>query len=123
MRIMVGLSLGIVGLSGLAACGENDEAFRARYRTEAVATCVQGARTSNPAGLDPNRFCGCMVDGYMEGTSSEQLKAERGQATPPPNAQRAIEQCARQLMGGGQQGAASNALNGGNAAAESDEGE
>jgi hypothetical protein len=100
MRVMIGLSLGMVGLSGLAACSESDEAFRARYRTEAIASCVQGARTSNPGNLDPNRFCPCMVDGYMRGTPSERLRAERNDNTPPPAAQTAMAQCARDLMGG-----------------------
>lgn len=100
MRVMTFVSLGLVGLTGLAACSESDEAFRARYRTEAIARCVQGARTSNPAGLDPNRFCTCMVDGYMRGTPSERLRAERSQNEPPPAAQSAIAQCARELTGG-----------------------
>ena len=100
MRMMAVVSLGLVGLTGLAACSESDEAFRARYRTEAINACVQGARTSNPGNLDPNRFCTCMVDGYMRGTPSERLRAERGENTPPPAAQAAIQQCAREMMGG-----------------------
>ena len=100
MRMMAIVSLGLVGLSGLAACSESDEAFRARYRTEAIAACVQGARTSNPGNLDPNRFCSCMVDGYMRGTTSDRLRAERSQNEPPPAAQSAIAQCAREMTGG-----------------------
>jgi len=125
--MMVGLTVAIVGFSGLAACSESDEAFRARYRTQAIEACVQGGRSSNPAGLDASRFCPCMVDGYMRATPSDRLKAERNETAPPPAARAAIEQCARELLGGQAGGAARNpaadALTGGNAATESEEGE
>lgn len=127
MRVMVGLTLGILGISGLAACSESDEAFRARYRTQAIEACVQGGRSSNPAGIDASRFCPCMVDGYMRATPSDRLKAERNETAPPAAARAAIEQCARQLLGGQaagqQQNAAADALNGDDAAAESGDSE
>ena len=98
MRLMTGFALGLVGISGLAACGETDVAFRARYRTQAIQACEEGGRSSNPAGIDASRFCPCMVDRYMQATPSEQLKTERSQSTPPPAARAAIEQCARELL-------------------------
>lgn len=119
MRVTIFLSLGLVGLSALAACSESDEAFRARYRTEAIASCVQGARTSNPGNLDPNRFCPCMVDGYMRGTTTDRLKAERNDNSPPPAAQTAMAQCAREIMGA--QGGATPPAAGGNEQAEAPE--
>lgn len=110
MRKMVGLSLGVAGLFTLAAC-ESDEAFRNTYRTKSVEACVEGGRTNNPAGLDANRFCACMVDGYMQGTPSDRLKAERSQTEPPPAARAAAERCAREMLGGAQPPAPSGATN------------
>ena len=121
MRIMLAVSLGIVGLSGLAACGESDAAFRARYRTTAVQACVEGGRTSNPANLDANRFCSCMVDAYMQAATTEQLKADRNTTEPPPAARAAIEQCARQQLGGQTTPAAGGTPPAGNQQAEAPE--
>ena len=49
MQLIRTIALGAVALGALAACGQSDEAFRASYRTKAVDTCNQGAR-STPAG-------------------------------------------------------------------------
>jgi len=101
MRLILTTAVATLALSGLAACGQGDDAFRASYRTKAVEACVQGGQRSPNAGqVDTNRFCNCMVDGYMRETSSEQLKAERNQSTPPPAAQRAMAQCIQAELGG-----------------------
>lgn len=91
------IALGAVALGALAACGQSDEAFRASYRTKAVDTCNQGARsTPAPAGVDAARLCACIVDRYMAATTTEQLRAERNQTRPPPAAQNAMMQCAQE---------------------------
>ncbi len=105
MRLIRTMALGAVALSGLAACGQSDEAFRASYRTKAVEACNQGARSApNSAGADMNRFCSCIVDRYMQATSTQQLRAERNQTTPPSAAQEAMMQCVRE-QGGAMSGA------------------
>lgn len=101
MRRVAVLSLSIAGFSGLAACTQSDEAYRASYRTEQIATCVSSATPSARATVDPNRFCTCMIDRYMQGTSTERLKAERNQSEAPPAAQAAATQCAREAAVGG----------------------
>ncbi|MET1112318.1 MAG: hypothetical protein ABWX67_12395 [Allosphingosinicella sp.] len=100
MRLILTTAVATLALSGLAACGQGDDAFRTSYRTKAVEACVQGGQRSPGAGsVDTSRFCNCMVDGYMRETSSEQLKAERNQSSPPPAAQRAMAQCLQQQLG------------------------
>jgi hypothetical protein len=119
MRKIVSLSLGIAGFVALAAC-ESDEAFRNSYRAQSVQACVEGGRNNNPAGIDANRFCACMVDGYMQGTPSDRLKAERNQTEPPPAARAAAERCAREILGGAQPPAPAGAANATEPAANED---
>lgn len=100
MRLIRTMTIAALTVGGLVACGQGDEAFRASYRTKAVAACTQGAaRAPNAGNVDTNRFCNCMVDGYMRATSTEQLKAERNQTAPPAAAQQAMMQCVREQGG------------------------
>lgn len=97
MRLIMGMTAGLLTLSGLAACGQNEDAFRASYRTKAVESCSRGAGMApNAAGIDTGRLCNCMVDAYMRATSTAQLKAEQNQTTAPPAAQAAMMQCAQE---------------------------
>ena len=99
MRIFQTMMLGAVALGGLAACGQSDEAFRASYRTKALASCNRGGQTApNPGNVDVNRLCTCVVDGYMRSTPTDRLRAEGDQSTPPAAAQQAMMQCAQELM-------------------------
>jgi hypothetical protein len=97
MQLIRTIALGAVTLGALAACGQSDDAFRASYRTRALPSCNQGARSApSPAGVDAGRLCTCIVERYMAATTTEQLRAERDQSRPPPAAQNAMMQCAQE---------------------------
>jgi hypothetical protein len=107
MRLISTISLPILTICTLVACGESDEAFRANYRTKAVADCARGANSqSNPTGVNMNQLCGCMVDGYMRVTPTDRLKAERDQSEAPPAANAAMRQCVGQALQGRMSGSA-----------------
>lgn len=95
--------------SAIAACSQSDDAFRTSYRTKAVGDCTRGAQSQpNPAGLNMEQLCTCMVDGYMRATPTDRLKAERDQNAPPAAANAAMQQCVQQVlqnMGGSLPGA------------------
>lgn len=94
MRLMLSMPLMVACIAGLAACGQNDEAFRASYRNQLMGACARGpARAST--------ICTCMVDRYMRDTPIERLRAEKSQTEMPPAARQAMIQCATDAIRAG----------------------
>ena len=106
MRLILTAAL-IFSAAALSGCGESEAAFRDAYRSRAVESCTNGARSVGagaPKGLDFARVCECSVDRYMESRSIDQLRGEEDQTTAPPEARAALQQCLMEQM---------NALTGG----------
>lgn len=90
MRLMLGMTMGLLTLSGLAACGQSEQALRTTTREALLLGCRNGdasARaTLNQVGVSVDRFCGCAVDRYMQSASTDelrQLSRNKGGAMPP----------------------------------------
>lgn len=99
MRLILVAALCSAALSG---CGESEAAFRDAYRTRAVESCADGARSagaSAPPGVDFQRMCECSVHRYMQSRSLDQLRQEEDQTTTPPEARAALQQCLMEQMG------------------------
>ncbi len=110
MRLMLSMAVAAVALTGLAACGQSEEAYRANLRTQGIANCQRG---SNPAvasqlqqmGLTVEQLCTCAIDRYMRGASYEQLKADQNNPSPPA-LEAATAQCVAERVGQTPAGAA-----------------
>ena len=89
------MALGTLVLTGLAACGESDDAFKASYRTRLTQACTQA---SGPGAAEGQRICTCMIDRYVANTPVSQLRAEKDQTAMPAAAQQALQQCTQEAM-------------------------
>lgn len=103
MRILLGMTLGAVAITGLGACGQSEEAFRASYRTEALRSCTAGANSTNTApltqlGITVQALCECAIDRYMQATPVDQLRREMNATEMPAGVRNATIQCTTQLM-------------------------
>lgn len=88
MRSLLGIAVGAVALSGLAACGGGEDGFRSSLRTQALANCRAGSNAAavqqlSAIGMTVDQLCTCAIDRYMRGASLEQLKQDRNNELPP----------------------------------------
>ena len=105
MRVMLGLTMGLLTLSGLAACGQSEQQLRNTTREGLLLGCRNGDASDrailNQAGVDINRYCACAADRFIQSASAEQLKQlsrNPGAAAADPGMLRAAEQCMREQM-------------------------
>jgi hypothetical protein len=97
MRLMLGMTFGLVALTGLAACGQSEEGLRNAFRTQGTANCKAGADPATRArlteiGLSVDELCTCAIDRYLRTATFEQLKQDRSNPSPPA-LERATAQC------------------------------
>ncbi len=102
MRLILGMTVGALALSSLAACGGGEESFRATFRTQALANCRAGAdpsslRQLSQIGMSADQLCTCAIDRYMRGASIEQLRQDRNSEMPPA-LRTATMQCVTEQM-------------------------
>lgn len=98
MRLILAMPLMAAAVTGLAACGQSDEAYKASYRNELTAQCTQQAGAAAPPGANVAGLCSCMIDRYVANTPVDRLKAERSQSEMPAAAREAMMHCAQQEM-------------------------
>ena len=97
MRLMLGTTIGLLALTGLAACGQSEEGLRTAFRTQGTANCKAGADAASRArltevGMSVDELCTCAIDGYLRTATFEQLKQDRSNPSPPA-LERATIQC------------------------------
>lgn len=102
MRLMLSMTVGVLAFAGLSACGQNEQALRASFRTQAMANCQSGGTPAARSqltlmGITPEQLCSCAIDRYMRTASIDQLKQDRNTAMPP-GLNTATMQCASELM-------------------------
>lgn len=105
MRLMLGMTMGLLSLTGLAACGQSDQQFRTTAREQLLRGCQAGDASMraqmSQAGVDVDRYCTCAIDRFMQSASSERLKQlsrNPGSAAGDQGMQRAAEQCVREQV-------------------------
>ena len=87
MRLMLGMTFGLVALAGLAACGQSEEGLRTAFRTQGTANCRSGADAASRArlseiGMSVDELCTCSIDRYLRTATFEQLKQDRNNPAP-----------------------------------------
>jgi hypothetical protein len=97
MRLMLGTTIGLLALTGLAACGQSEEGLRTAFRTQGTANCKAGADPASRArlteiGMSVDELCTCAIDSYLRTATFEQLKQDRNNPAPPALV-RATAQC------------------------------
>jgi hypothetical protein len=102
MRLILSMTVGVLALSALSACGQNEESIRASYRTQAMANCRAGATPAavgqlRQMGVNAEQLCSCAIDRYMRATPLDQLKRESSNEMPP-GLTTATTQCVTELM-------------------------
>ncbi|HTU10639.1 MAG TPA: hypothetical protein VMG08_07030 [Allosphingosinicella sp.] len=102
MRLMLTMATGVLVLTGLAACGQNEQSIRSNFRTQALANCQRGADASaraqlSQAGINIDQLCTCAIDRYMQQASLDQLKQDANNPDPPALRATSI-QCASELV-------------------------
>ena len=102
MRLTMSMTVGVLALVGLSACGQNEEAQRATYRTQALANCRAGStpaaeRQLAAAGISAEQLCTCAIDRYMRAASLEQLKRESS-TEMPAGLQTTTTQCVSEMV-------------------------
>jgi hypothetical protein len=90
MRLILTMATAALAITGLSACGQSEEGFRANLRTQGIANCKTGANANgaaaaqlSQAGMSVDEFCTCAIDRYMRATPYEQLKQEMNNPSPP----------------------------------------
>jgi hypothetical protein len=115
MRLIWTMTAAAFAVTGLAACGQSDDAYRASFRTQALRNCQQGADTATrqqlaQAGITPERLCTCVIDKYMQSATMAQLRQDANNPNPPAMQQASI-QCVQEVMGQSRGAPAAPALN------------
>ncbi|HYD13389.1 MAG TPA: hypothetical protein VEC11_11130 [Allosphingosinicella sp.] len=117
MRLFLSIPLAVGAIVALGACGQNEQALRNTFRTAALTGCQNGDPAGRAqlqqAGIDPNRYCTCAIDRYMQSATLEQIKADSRDPNSSAALRGAAMQCASELMQ--QSGAAAAAAAGANA--------
>jgi hypothetical protein len=106
MRLMLGMTMGLLTLTGLAACGQNEQALRTTTREGLLLGCKNGDAATRTAmaqsGINVDRFCTCAVDRYMQTASIEELRrlnrTAGPNATPPAAFTAAAGQCMTEMV-------------------------
>ena len=90
MRLISTMAFAALTVTGLAACGQSEESYRANLRTQGIANCRSGASANSAEaaqlsqiGLSVEQFCTCAIDRYMRTASYDQLKREQSNPSPP----------------------------------------
>jgi hypothetical protein len=109
MRIISSIGLGLVVLTGLAACGKSDEAVRNEARTQLTASCPRSATPEITAmlqqsGLTIEQVCTCTIDRYMRTATVAQIKEDSGNPAPA-RISAASSQCLTELVAAQSHGA------------------
>lgn len=112
MRLMLGMTFGLLALTGLAACGQSEEGLRTAFRTQGTANCRAGADPASRArlseiGMSVDELCTCAIDRYLRTATFEQLKQDRSNPSPPA-LERATMQCVTEHAARSGAAAASN---------------
>lgn len=102
MRLMLSMTVGALALAGLSACGQNEQALRASFRTQAMENCRAGATPAargqlTQLGISADQLCSCAIDRYMRAASIDQLKQDRG-TEMPAGLNAATTQCVTELV-------------------------
>ncbi len=102
MRLFLSIPLAVTAIVGLGACGQNEQALRNSFRTAALTGCQNGDPASRAqlqqAGIDPNRYCTCAIDRYMQSATLEQIKADSRDPNNSAALRGAAMQCASELL-------------------------
>jgi hypothetical protein len=122
MRLMLSMAVGVLTLTGLAACGQSEQSLRSSFRSQALANCQRGADASQRAqltqvGINIDQLCTCAIDRYMQAASVDQLKADANNPDPPALRSASI-QCASEIVRQSAPAAAGAAASNAAAAAE-----
>lgn len=122
MRVISSIGLGLVALTGLAACGKSDEAVRNEARTQLTANCPRSATPEitamlSQSGVTIDQVCSCTIDRYMRTATVAQIKEDSGNAAPA-RISSASAQCVAELVATAQSHAAAPANGTAPAAAE-----
>ena len=112
MRLFLSIPLAVSAIVGLGACGQNEQALRNSFRTAALTGCQNGDPAGRAqlqqAGIDPNRYCTCAIDRYMQSATLEQIKADSRDPNNSAALRGAAMQCASELMQSGAAAAGAN---------------
>lgn len=113
MRLMLGMTFGLVALTGLSACGQSEESLRSAFRTQGTANCKAGADPASRAqlsqiGMSVDELCTCAIDSYLRTATFEQLKQDRNNPAPPALV-RTTAQCVTDFAARSSGAAAANA--------------
>jgi hypothetical protein len=104
MRLILTMATAALAVTGLAACGQSEQALRTTSRAALLLGCRNGDASSqatlNQAGISVDRFCTCAVDRYLQSASVDELKQlSRNSSTMPPGLTSAAGQCMAEMMG------------------------
>ena len=88
MRLISIMTVSLIAIAGLAACGQSEESLRTAFRTQGTANCKAGADPATRAqltemGMSVDELCTCAIDRYLRTASFEQLKQDRNNPAPP----------------------------------------
>jgi len=102
MRVISSMIVGVLALSGLAACGQSEQSLRASTRDQMLLGCRSGDAASRAqltqAGVNVDQFCGCAIDKFMQSASTEQLRQISSNPNNVPGLETASAQCMREMM-------------------------
>jgi len=106
MRTIFSIGLGLVAVTGLAACGKTDEAVRTEARTRLATNCPRAATPEitamlTQAGVTMDQVCSCTVDRYMRSVTVAQI-TEDSASPAPARISAASAQCASELVAAAQ---------------------
>lgn len=104
MRLILGMTFGLGALTGLAACGQSEEALRNTTREALLLGCRNGPAsdraTLTQAGISVDRYCTCAVDRFLRTQSREQIKELARNPNNVPGLEAAAGQCISEMMPG-----------------------
>lgn len=103
MRYIRTMAVSMLVLTGLAACGQSEQAQRNTAREAMLLGCRNGDASDraalNQAGVSVDRFCTCAVDRYLQSATAEQIR----QLSANPNNAAGLEataaQCVTEMVG------------------------
>ena len=102
MRTLSSITLGLAALTGLAACGQSEEALRNSTRDLMLVGCRNGPAAERAAlaqaGVNVDQYCACAIDRTLRPLTSEQLKQISRNPNAVPGMEAAAMQCVREMV-------------------------
>lgn len=110
MRVMLGMTIGLAALTGLAACSKSDATVRSEVRDLMLLGCRNGPAADRAAitqaGVNVDQFCTCAIDRTLRSLTSEQIRQISRSPNEVPGMEAASAQCMSEMTPGA--GAAGN---------------